>query len=175
MLVANGLIKGIGISLRNPTKEFIEKVKWYPNAVIHTIVGVLTPSQIKRLIDNDLKILILGYKDLGRGIDYKANNSKEWEQNYKYLYNVLPSIVSRCKLVSFDNLSLEQLDVRRLLTQEEWDSFYMGDEGSSTMFVDLVTQKFGISSLCSPEEMWPILPDIKDMFARVKEEARKSK
>lgn len=172
-LVDRDLIKGIGISLRKPTAEFIERVKKYPNAVIHTIVGVLSIEDIEKLIDNDLKILILGYKDLGRGVDYKANNLKEWERNKSYLYNVLPDFIQSCKLVSFDNLALEQLNVRRLLTEEQWNSFYIGDEGSSSMYIDLVTGKFGISSLASPDEMWPITEDIKDMFAKVKQEARK--
>ena len=168
-LVDEKLIKGIGISLRNPTPEFIEKVKKYPNAVIHTIVGVLKPEDIEALMDNDLKVLILGYKDLGRGVDYKATHATEWQKNKDYLYDVLPKFISACKVVSFDNLSLEQLNVRRLLTDEQWDNFYMGDEGTASMFIDLVTKKFGVSSLCSEEEMMPITNDIKDMFKAVKD------
>lgn len=168
-LVARDLIKGIGISLRNPTPEFIEKVKKYPNAVIHTIVGILSPEDIEMLMHHDLKLLILGYKDLGRGVDYKANHLADWLKNKNHLYEVLPNIIGNFKLISFDNLAIEQLDVRRILTDEQWDEFYMGDEGTASMFVDLVTGKFGVSSLCHDDEMSPILDNIRDMFRRVKE------
>lgn len=170
-LVDQDLIKGIGISLRNPTDEFVEKVKQYPNAVIHCINGVLSADDIEKMRDNDLKILILGYKDLGRGVAYKEQNGINIKAKQKYLYDILPTLPDHFKLVSFDNLAIEQLDVKRMLTQEQWEEFYMGDEGTSSMFIDLVTQKFGVSSLCPPEEMHPITADINEMFKIVKEEA----
>ena len=48
-LVDEKLIYGLGVSLVNPTKHFIELIKQYPNAVIHVINGVLKPSDIKSL------------------------------------------------------------------------------------------------------------------------------
>lgn len=69
-LVDEKLIYGLGVSLVNPTKHFIELIKQYPNAVIHVINGVLKPSDIKVLENNNLKILILGYKHLRRGNEY---------------------------------------------------------------------------------------------------------
>ena len=69
-LTDKGLIYGLGISLREPTDEFISLVKTYPNAVIHTINGILTPSDIEKLSDNNIKMLILGYKQLRRGVDW---------------------------------------------------------------------------------------------------------
>lgn len=171
-LVQKELIKGIGISLRKPTPDFISKVKNYPNAVIHCINGILSADDIEAMRDNDLKILILGYKNLGRGIDYKNNNDVSLKLKQQYLYDILPTLPNHFKVVSFDNLALDQLDVKRLLSEEEWNSFYIGDEGSSSMYVDLVTGKFGISSLESPSNMWPIMDDIKDMFKVVKEKAK---
>lgn len=62
-LVDTNLIKGIGISLTDPTqKDFINMVKRYPNAVIHVIAGVISPEDIDYLKGHDLKLLILGYK-----------------------------------------------------------------------------------------------------------------
>ena len=167
-LVENKLIKGIGVSLQKPTSDFISMVKKYPNAVIHTINGILSADDIETLRDNDLKILILGYKELGRGVEYLNENSINIRNRQKYLYDVLPTLPDHFKAVSFDNLAIEQLNVRRLFTPEEWDEFYMGDEGSSSMFVDMVKGKFGVSSLCSENEMFPIKDDIKDMFAVIK-------
>ena len=172
-LVARNLVKGIGISLRKPTPEFIRLVQEFPNAVIHTIVGILTPEDIKMLSDKNLKILILGYKDLGRGVDYKTTHLIEWEHNRDYLYHMLEAVIQHCNVCSFDNLAIEQLDVRRILTDEQWNEFYMGDEGTASMFVDLVTKKFGVSSLCSEDEMMPMMDDVVEMFKIVKNLARK--
>ena len=50
-------------------------------------------------------------------------------------------------MVSFDNLGLEQLDVRRLLTDEEWEQFYSGDDGTFTFFINMVDGYFAKNSL----------------------------
>ena len=63
-LVDEKLIYGLGVSLVSPTKNFIELIKQYPNAVIHVINGVLSPSDVYALENNNLKMLILGYKHL---------------------------------------------------------------------------------------------------------------
>lgn len=170
-LVNRELIKGLGISLRNPTPEFISKVKKYPNAVIHTINGILRPSDIEALRDNDLKILILGYKDKGRGIDYKNSENLTVKARQRYLYDVLDTLPNHFKAVSFDNLAIDQLDVKRILSPEEWDQFFMGDEGTCSMFVDLTSGKFGMSSLCTEDQMHPIMDDVRDMFDVIKREA----
>lgn len=171
-LVDAGLIKGIGISLRKPTKEFVDKVKKYPNAVIHTIVGILSKSDVKLMKNNDLKVLILGYKDIGRGVDYKSTHIDDWTVNKDWVYNNLSSFIDWFKVISFDNLSIKQLDVKRILGPEKWEEFYMGDEGTASMYVDLVTKKFGVSSLCSEDEMYPMMNDIKDMFKAVKDKCK---
>ena len=92
-LVDEKLIYGIGVSLVNPTDEFISLVKQYPNAVIHVINGVLRPSDIEALSDNNLKMLILGYKQLRRGNEWynedhenivvKQRNLQEWKLYYQ--------------------------------------------------------------------------------------------
>lgn len=171
-LVDADLIKGIGISLQNPTQEFIERVKKYPNAVIHVINGILSASDIEKLRDNNLKMLILGYKNLGRGVDYYNANELNIKAKMRYLYDVLPTLPDRFNVLSFDNLALQQLDVRRLLTDEEWESFFMGRDGTASMYVDIVTGKFGVSSLCKPEEMHPILDTVDEMFEIVKNETK---
>lgn len=168
-LYSDELVKGVGISLVNPTNHFIASVQKFPTAVIHTINGILTKEDVEKLSDFGLKILILGYKNLGRGISYNKHYYQKVADNQIWLYDHLVELPSLFKVVSFDNLAIEQLDVRRILSDEEWDSFYLGDEGTASMYVDLVTGKFGVSSLCPESEMRPILPDIKDMFSVVKE------
>jgi hypothetical protein len=166
-----GLIKGLGVSLKKPSYSLIDDVKSFPNAVIHTIVGVLSKEDIKMLANNDLKLLILGYKDLGRGVSYKKDNYNKWLMNKSYLYENLSKVINLFKVISFDNLALEQLKVERVLTKEKWQEFYQGPEGSSSMYIDLVNKKFGISSLCSLDEMWDITDNLLDMFQVVKNES----
>lgn len=171
-LVDKDLVKGIGISLVNPSEGFIKRVKKYPNAVIHTINGILKASDIEALRDNGLKILILGYKYKGRGKDYKDHNFESINAKQRYLYGVASTLPNHFKVVSFDNLALEQLNVKRFIHPRDWEEIYLGDEGTSSMYIDLVSGKYGVSSLCKENEMHPITSDIEEMFKVVKEDAK---
>lgn len=163
-LVDEKLIYGLGVSLVNPTKHFIELIKRYPNAVIHVINGVLKPSDIKALENNDLKMLILGYKHLRRGNEYFETEQNDIEVKQQWLYENLEDIIQKFKVVSFDNLAIEQLDVKRLLTQEEWDEFYMGDDGKITYYIDMVERKFAQSSTAPFDKRYDLLDSVDDMF-----------
>lgn len=163
-LVDEKLIYGLGVSLVNPTKHFIELIRQYPNAVIHVINGVLKPSDIKALENNNLKMLILGYKHLRRGNEYFEEEQNDIETKQQWLYENLEDIIQKFKVVSFDNLAIEQLDVKRLLTQEEWDEFYMGDDGKVTYYVDMVERKFAQSSTAPFNKRYDLLDSVDDMF-----------
>lgn len=163
-LVDEKLIYGLGVSLVNPTKHFIELIKQYSNAVIHVINGVLKPSDIKALENNNLKMLILGYKHLRIGNEYFEEEQKDIEVKQQWLYENLEDIIQKFKVVSFDNLAIEQLDVKRLLTQEEWDEFYMGDDGKVTYYVDMVERKFAQSSTAPFDKRYDLLDSVDDMF-----------
>lgn len=141
------LIYGLGVSLTHPTTEFIERIKKYPNAVIHVINGIVTKEQFDILKDNNLKILILGYKDVGRGIQYKQTDNSLIQSKKDWLYQNLEEVTHMFKVVSFDNLGLEQLDVHRLLSDREWERFYGGDDGTFTFFINLVEGYFAKNSL----------------------------
>jgi hypothetical protein len=160
------LIYGLGISLREPTEEFVNKVKSIPNAVIHTINGILTPEDYEVLKDNGLKILILGYKQLRRGSAYYALSYCNIQMLQSWLYNNLKEMLNHFEVVSFDNLAIEQLDVKRLLGNEQWDEFYMGDDGKYTFYIDMVEGVFGKNSLAT--ERYPIMDNIDDMFKKVR-------
>ena len=136
-LVDMDLIKGIGISLTDPTqKDFINMVKRYPNAVIHVIAGVTSPENIDYLKGHDLKLLILGYKKLERGKKYYDHSSIIVEDNIKWLESDLDGIINGFKVVSFDNLAIEQLHLKDKLSEKEWEMFYGGDDGTVTFFID---------------------------------------
>ena len=170
-LLDKKLIWGLGISLREPTDAFINLVKTIPNAVIHTINGILTENDLDRLANHDLKILILGYKTTGRGLEYRSNNLGELMKNTTYLGLMLPVIVKEgwFKNLSFDNLAIKQLNVKRLMSEEEWNNFYMGDDGTFTFYIDLVNQTFSKNSVIAKVKSIPINGmTIDEMFEIVK-------
>lgn len=170
-LIEKDLIKGMGISLKNPTPEFIERVKKYPNAVIHVINGIVSPEDLEAMRDQGLKLLILGYKNLGRGVEYKEKNNVNVEMRQRYLYDVLETLPNHFRVLSMDNLAIEQLKPQRFINKEDWNTIFQGEEGTASMFIDLVKGKFGVSSLCSEDEMFPLMNDIVDMFNVVKKVA----
>lgn len=145
----NKLIYGIGVSLISGkvSEGFIQNVKTLHNIVIHTIVGILTEEDINSLKNNGLKILLLGYKYRQRGVNFLEFHMKEIEKNKKYLYDNFNSLTQWFKVVSFDNLALDQLDVKSFLSPEVWNVFYMGDDGGYTFYIDLVAGKFSKNSI----------------------------
>ena len=154
------MIYGLGVSLVNSNDEkFFEAIKDFPNAVIHTIAGILRSEDIIKLMNHHIKVLILGYKTLGRGIAYKDNAFNHVKDYIQQLQFWLPKMVENCKVVSFDNLAIEQLNVKELLfkdKQDEWDEFYMGDDGNFTLYIDAVNQTFAKNSCMPKEERFPI-------------------
>lgn len=175
-LIDQGYIHGLGVSLVDTDDGFLQRLTIpncncsamnYSNTVVHVINGVVTPEQIEELADKHLKILILGYKLLGRGDNYYNQHKAEIEANQKWLKENLTSLYDRFDVVSFDNLALEQLDVKSTLTKEEWDSFFMGNDAEYTFYVDLVKGTFAESSLSA--ESYPIdnCSNIDDLFKKV--------
>lgn len=166
-LVDEKLIYGLGVSLVKPTDKFIKLIKQYPNAVIHTINGVLKPSDVQAMENNNLKMLILGYKHLRRGNEYFESDREKIEENQTWLYENLQEILNKFKVVSFDNLAIEQLNVKRLLSDSEWNEFYQGDDGTSTYYIDMVERKFARSSTAPFDKRYDLLDSVDDMFKKI--------
>ena len=59
-------------------------------------------------------------------------------------------------------MALKQLAVKNIVPKETFDEMYMGEDGEGTMYVDLVEQKFALSS--TSEERFDLLDNIDDMF-----------
>lgn len=171
-LVREKLVYGLGISLEKPTEEFIAEVKKYPNAVVHVINGVVEPSELETLADHGLKLLILGYKRLRRGEVCYQTKREEISQKQIWLRNHLREYFSRFQVVSFDNLAIKQLEVRQLLSEQEWEEFYAGDEGTHTFYIDLVERKFAESSTAASEKRYELLESVGEMFRKIVEEKR---
>lgn len=163
------LFYGLGVSLWNVNDtdigfELIDDLDMFPNAVIHVINGIVTVDELYMLCHMGYKILILGYKEFGRGIGFYGNCSHEVEYHKKQLYDMLPKIIDDnwYSVVSFDNLAVQQLDVKRLMSEDEYNKFYMGNDGESTMYVDLVKNQFAKSS--TSVKRYNLMDDIKPMF-----------
>ena len=168
-LIDRELIYGLGISLREASDEFISLVKTYPNAVIHTINGILTPSDIQKLSDNNIKMLILGYKHLRRGADWYNTDCENITRLQQWLSDNLKNLIEHFAVVSFDNLAIKQLNVKSLMTDEEWNEFYMGDDGGFTFYIDMVDGTFGKNSLAPENERYPIGDlSIDEMFQKIR-------
>ena len=168
-LVKERLIYGLGISLEKPTKSFINMVKQYPNAVLHTINGVLEPAELETMADNELKLLILGFKKLRRGENWYQANQQEIMEKQAWLREHLEEYLSRFQVVSFDNLAIEQLDVRRFMKEQEWEEFYAGDDGTHTFYIDMVERKFAENSTAPQAERYELLDSVDEMFQKVRE------
>ncbi|MDD5980163.1 MAG: hypothetical protein PUC23_03525 [bacterium] len=169
-LVDDKLIYGLGISLKEPTEEFISLVKTYPNAVIHVINGILSSSDVKKLSDNNLKMLILGYKQLRRGEDWYDKDHDNIVTKQMWLKKNLDKMLNHFEVISFDNLAITQLDVKRLMSEEDWEEFYMGDDGNYTFYIDMVDGTFGKNSLTT--ERYPIMDNIDSMFRKILNEGK---
>lgn len=174
-LVDEKLIYGLGVSLNNVNKDFVKKLREIPNAVVHVINGLVTLPDLNKMKDFGVrKILILGYKIFRRGENLYKKDSEDINIRGNVLKKCLPNILKEkwFEVVSFDNLALKQLDVKSLLSEKEWNQFYMGDDGqngeqtSASMFVDMVERKFAKNS-CS-KEGFDLLPTIEEMYDKLR-------
>lgn len=164
------LIYGLGISYIGGRHEnCIEAIKQFPNAVVHVINGIVHMDGLEALANNDLKILVLGYKEFRRGKTLYDECGSQINYLKAQLYDMLPKMVNDCwfKCISFDNLAIKQLEPKRLMSDKDYKEFYMGDDGSFTMYVDAVNRQFAKSSVST--ERYDLMDDIADMFKIVKD------
>ena len=166
-LIDNELIYGLGVSFSSKNDKLWSKILEYKNAVVHLINGIHGKEVFDYFAYNKSKILILGYKDFGRGHDFlNTEMGKIIEEKMTWLNQNLKDYINKFDVVSFDNLAIEQLDVKNILSKEQWDEFYQGDDGTATMYVDLVKKQFAKTSTSS--ERFDLLDNIEDMFNTIK-------
>jgi len=150
-LINDKLIYGVGISIDStPFPIGLDDIS---NVVAHMIVGINDINLIMDVSKYYKKILLLGYKNIGRGRDYidvhNPNIYDDIETISKKFWKVLSrSDSSKLPTISFDNLAIEQLDVKKyfLIENKDWEKFYMGNDGQFTMYYDAVEGQFSISS-----------------------------
>jgi hypothetical protein len=146
-LILEELVMGVGISITSNNFKYVKPLlEITDNVVYHVIAGVNAIGVVESLMElGNCKILILGYKNFGFGVNF---HSRKVEDGIAQWRKKLPKLLGRCTL-SFDNLAIEQLDVKRLFTDEGWKRFYMGDDFGFTMYIDAVKQQYAPTSRSS--------------------------
>ena len=161
-LIDARLIYGLGVSCLSYDEFATEFARSHPNVVLHLINGVFPVEDYKKLMEKNLKILILGYKNFGRGKDFFSPAVRERMQETKA---IVGEILGGFKVVSFDNLALEQLDIKGVIGEKKYNEIYMGADGDASMYVDLVREECALSS--SSEERYPLSETLEDCFRRL--------
>lgn len=165
-LVNEKLVHGLGVSVTEVSDELVWKLTEYKNLVIHVIYGVIKQEELTKLYGLGLKLLILGYKIFRRGEAWYNKHDEEFEVNSTWMYDELPHLTEEFAVTSFDNLAIRQLEVARLMTKEKWDTFYMGDDGQYTMYIDMVRREYATSSTSTFR--YGLESDIATMFVHIK-------
>lgn len=162
-LVREKLIYGLGVSFSHQDLRIWEKIFSYPNAVAHVIAGYhpIEVFDFLKKFDNS-KILILGYKNWGRGVREENDFETNYQPKIDELRGRLKEYFKAFKVVSFDNLAISQLDVKSLLSGTTWKYFFQGVDGTMTMYVDGVKEQFAKTST-SPDR-YGLKNTIEEMF-----------
>lgn len=140
-LIGCGVVKGLGISYRSELKfdipkEFLD----YEHTVFHVICGIDSYHEVETLKKQGVKkILLLGEKNFGFNfgkVDLTTRKHKEWYWWVHKLFSVFD-------VVSFDNLALQQLNIKRFFNDENWELF---NQSEHSMYIDAVSGIFAPSS-----------------------------
>ena len=138
-----------------------------PNCVIHLIAGVNSFKDLEHYILNMPRVLILGYKSVGRGANYFPKEElKTWQIKIGQIFNLIETYKLKDHVVAFDNLALEQLDIKRFFSKQKYDTIYMGSDGAYSMYLDLVKMTYAKSSIDKQYEIGD--KNIETIFKHVK-------
>lgn len=149
-LIENDYVKGLGVSYRSSLKWNIpEYILNYQHTVFHIIAGIDDILDVLSLSDLGVKkILVLGEKDFG----FNAGRVDLTTKKHKHWYYWIMKCIETFDLVSFDNLALEQLNVKRLfLNESDFDAF---DQGEHSFYINAVEAKLAPSSRSADVVCW---------------------
>lgn len=167
-LIDSKLIYGLGLSIDDDFDfDLLKNINNTKNVVLHVIAGVNDVSLLEKVLQKSIvkKVLILGYKDFGRGV---AFHSSDVDDICAKWYVEIGPYLNKVHL-SFDNLGVNQLDIKRFLTDEQWDLFFQGTDGLSTMYIDSIKKEFAISS--TGKKRFPLTGNIFEIFKVVQKES----
>jgi len=138
------LIYGLGISYHPDYLSIINAMS-DENTVIHVIAGIHNTQDIRKLINKPKrKLLVLGYKQFGFGLKFYKPEVEHCIREWKYWIGSFLRTPNTS--ISFDNLGLEQLEVKKLIPPEIWNERFMGNDGTFTMYIDAVRDEFARTS-----------------------------
>lgn len=151
MLQDYGLLHGIGVSytggfdnMGNVSHDIKHLRESLNNVVIHVIAGLIDPTDLEMLKDYGYNVLILGYKQKGRAEKNELPNMNDlidWlSRNINNFGN---------SVICFDNLAIKQLKVREMVSDDKWEIYYQGDEGTISMYINGVDMTFAQNSFTS--------------------------
>ena len=159
--IQDKLVHGIGVSFRSGMKYIPQFLLEYEHTVVHVIAGIDSIEEVQELSAQGVKkLLILGEKDFGFNqgkVDLKAFKHVQW-------YRQLPLLFSKFDVVSFDNLALEQLNVKRFVLN--WQEMYQGEH---SFYINAVEGYFAPSSRSSLKTNWLDI-QLKDYFKSIDKE-----
>lgn len=151
------LVDVYGVSIEN--LDLMNKIRnstFYPGfktIVFHVIAGIIPPQDLLKLATEEpSSILILGYKQWGRALNTKIPDLEETKRVVKIIMENMASY--RCLALGFDNLALEQLGIESLVPKSLWKNIYLGEEGSHSMYIDAVEEKYAITSRSPERTSW---------------------
>ena len=178
--VDRGLLYGIGVSATHYDDSIVDVIRNHrlENVVIHAIAGIMKADDLRFYLKKGMKVLILGYKNMGRGTITPVESGK-----YRNSMDGIQTVVTEwlykgCGngVISFDNLALKQLDIKNIISKEMWDRSYMGDDGvdgeltSASMYIDFVQKKFARNSICATTHDFGDIKSVDEMFKILKGE-----
>ena len=148
LCIADNLVHGLGISYRPNVADIPAGLTDYQNMVVHVIAGINTIEEVKLLATKGVKkILVLGEKDFGFNLGkvrLVSDSHRQWYRQVHELFDLFD-------VVSFDNLALEQLNVKRFV--KNWEEMYQHE---FSFYANVVDKTFSPSSR-SPE-VTPFMP-----------------
>lgn len=168
-------IRGIGVSYRG--KEYMKilpKID-YSNVVFHVIIGLTDITDCETIMayarENHFhpKILLLGYKQWGNGVRCYSPEIQANLDMWRDVY--IPALMKKENLtISFDNLAIAQTNLQSRMTKDQWDTFYLGGDGTSNLYLDSVEEKFARSSTAAKRYSVNGYETVADMLKTIKAE-----
>jgi hypothetical protein len=167
---AFGLSLGNRYFIDDEVDILLEYTKKY-DIVLHIIAGLTYSNEIYGLSGIFKKILVLGYKEYGRGGEYFSRYTteintrmRELRENIVYMFKCIKETDDKFVL-AFDNLAIDQLGILSKFYDQN-DRCYMGHDGEYSMYIDLVDKKFGVNSTSSKIDIGN--KSLYDMFGEIK-------
>lgn len=162
--LTDGFVKGLGISYRKGMREIPTEFIAYQNTVVHVIAGIDNIEDIKNLQKQGVKkILVLGEKDFG----FNLGKVKIVSESHRRWYRQLHQLFDIFDIVSFDNLALEQLNVKRFV--KDWETTYQHEY---SFYINAVQKYFSPSSRSGEISYYDGRVSIEDYFSKLFKESK---